>query len=603
MVLSATKSTTKIQSLSSLAIPVDFSDALWPADLSSSDSPLYFQPTTLASKFAMNNASQTPIRETTFLSKAFSGAMHPTRIIPFYYRATGYADESDVTITTLVTANRFKVFRQLVERYQGPISVTIHIPFPAQASLASLPLTHPSVVALQRLHTLYTSSSQFSTYVDVHLALSPFAASAHPDRGHDGEGGDDGEGEGEGEGGRQFNVWRNVARLFARTEFVMMLDVDFAVCTDWRGAVRDAIRRTEATYVMGPRGDHAEDSKQIDLGSAELVRRLREGHAALVVPAFEYMKQEDGVNQINFPTNKEELLHLTRASPPVLTLFHAAWTPGHNSTDYARYYSIPPGSGEVYKVTQYQSAYEPYVIISKRVTWCDERFTGYGANKAACLFEMYLGGVSFYVLADHFLIHQSHTYEEEARREELIPLSALRTSTYYIPAHAHNPNTSLAPHPLLIYHGVFRHTPSISASKIESHLTDIGVVVPHWRYTMYRQSHFHSTTHELLAIASGRARLLFGGEGNPDGMKLEVQKGDVMLLPAGVAHRLLEDLGGEGGAFQMVGCYPVGAKQWDMCYGDGRSGENDKEIRRRIISLPWFDRDPVYGDEGPAIHI
>lgn len=50
---------------------------------------------------------------------------------------------------------------------------------------------------------------------------------------------------------------------------------------------------------------------------------------------------------------------------------------------------------------------------------CDERFTGYGANKAACLFEMYLSGVSFYVLADHFLIHQSHTYEEEARREEV----------------------------------------------------------------------------------------------------------------------------------------------------------------------------------------
>ena len=50
---------------------------------------------------------------------------------------------------------------------------------------------------------------------------------------------------------------------------------------------------------------------------------------------------------------------------------------------------------------------------------CDERFAGYGGNKAACLFEMYLSGVSFYVLSDHFLIHQSHKYEEEARREEV----------------------------------------------------------------------------------------------------------------------------------------------------------------------------------------
>ncbi|TFY63809.1 hypothetical protein EVG20_g6171 [Dentipellis fragilis] len=31
---------------------------------------------------------------------------------------------------------------------------------------------------------------------------------------------------------------------------------------------------------------------------------------------------------------------------------------------------------------------------------------------------MYLSGVSFYVLSDHFLIHQSHAYEEEARRNE-----------------------------------------------------------------------------------------------------------------------------------------------------------------------------------------
>ena len=32
---------------------------------------------------------------------------------------------------------------------------------------------------------------------------------------------------------------------------------------------------------------------------------------------------------------------------------------------------------------------------------------------------MYLSGVSFYVLSDHFLIHQSHTYEEEARKNEV----------------------------------------------------------------------------------------------------------------------------------------------------------------------------------------
>lgn len=50
---------------------------------------------------------------------------------------------------------------------------------------------------------------------------------------------------------------------------------------------------------------------------------------------------------------------------------------------------------------------------------CDERFIGYGGNKAACVYEMYLSGISFYVLSDHFIIHQNHLYEEKARKNEV----------------------------------------------------------------------------------------------------------------------------------------------------------------------------------------
>jgi hypothetical protein len=34
---------------------------------------------------------------------------------------------------------------------------------------------------------------------------------------------------------------------------------------------------------------------------------------------------------------------------------------------------------------------------------------------------MYLAGVSYYVLADHFIIHQNHLYEEPARKHEVRP--------------------------------------------------------------------------------------------------------------------------------------------------------------------------------------
>lgn len=133
------------------------------------------------------------------------------------------------------------------------------------------------------------------------------------------------------------------------------------------------------------------------------------------------------------------------------------------------------------------------------------------------------------------------------------PLSSLRVSKHLIPAHNLIPNTSLQAKPLLIYHSALPSTASRSA--IESHLTSTGVVDPQWRYTMYSTTHFHSTTHEVLCISAGKARLCFGGEDNPGRVEEVVVKGDVVVVPAGMGHRLLEDL--EGG-FEMVGSYPKG---------------------------------------------
>jgi len=112
---------------------------------------------------------------------------------------------------------------------------------------------------------------------------------------------------------------------------------------------------------------------------------------------------------------------------------------------------------------------------------------------------------------------------------------------------------------------------------------------------MYSTTHFHSTTHEVLCISSGKAKLCFGGEGNPKRVEAELTKGDVVIVPAGTGHRLLEDL--EGG-FEMVGCYPKG-KDWDMCYGK----EGEKKKIEGIKTLGWFERDPIYGDKGPVLDV
>ncbi|KAE8444504.1 hypothetical protein EG329_000488 [Mollisiaceae sp. DMI_Dod_QoI] len=176
-------------------------------------------------------------------------------------------------------------------------------------------------------------------------------------------------------------------------------------------------------------------------------------------------------------------------------------------------------------------------------------------------------------------------------RLSLTPLSSLRISRHQIPAHALIPNTSIQQQPLLIYHSCF--PTSAAASTIETHLKAIGVVVPQWRYTMYSTTHFHSNTHEVLCISSGRAKLCFGGEDNPERVEPLVQKGDVIIVPAGVGHRLLDDF---SSGFEMVGSYPQG-KQWDMCYG---KKEEESKVKG-IADLNWFEKDPLYGDEGPVL--
>lgn len=173
-------------------------------------------------------------------------------------------------------------------------------------------------------------------------------------------------------------------------------------------------------------------------------------------------------------------------------------------------------------------------------------------------------------------------------------LSTLRVSKHLVPAHGRLPKSSILQKPLLIYRSVFA---SPSAPAIESHLASVGVVVPQWRYSMYATSHFHSNTHEVLCSCSGSARLCFGGEENPARVEPVVQAGDVIILPAGMAHRLLDDTT-NGSRSEMVGSYPNGY-DWDMCRGtEGEEGQVDG-----IGCVPWFDRDPIYGDQGPVLGV
>jgi glycosyltransferase-like protein LARGE len=192
-----------------------------------------------------------------FHSKAFANSLQPMRIIPYLYRASDISDSRDVTVTTLISLDRFDRFSRLVHQYRGeplipsmyaflnilgPISVSVHV--------------KNTTIHLQELltdlHNMYSSSPLMAAFVDVHLIIDSYD--------------------------RQFNTWRNVARLYARTDFVMMLDVDFYLCTNFRSAIRQ---------------------------SPVVLDMLQNGHTAFVVPAFEYLDEEQEPDYLTFPANKE----------------------------------------------------------------------------------------------------------------------------------------------------------------------------------------------------------------------------------------------------------------------------------------------------------
>jgi uncharacterized protein YjlB len=109
-----------------------------------------------------------------------------------------------------------------------------------------------------------------------------------------------------------------------------------------------------------------------------------------------------------------------------------------------------------------------------------------------------------------------------------------------------------------------------------------------WRNGVYSFHHYHSIAHEVLGVYSGTARVQLGGE---QGVVITANPGDVILIPAGVAHKNL----GASHDFGIVGAYPVGQRP-DMCYG--KSGERP-EADNRIAQVALPQADPVYGSDGP----
>jgi len=203
----------------------------------------------------------------------------------------------------------------------------------------------------------------------------------------------------------------------------------------------------------------------------------------------------------------------------------------------------------------------------------------------------------------------------------------MKVTKYHLPPTALIPNSTF---PLLHYQDIKTPTePGDFHDICESHGWEVQWI---YRYDDTQQSHYHSTAHECMAVLSGTATIRFGvGDTSTDleestygnarehgGVEIEVKAGDVLLIPAGVAHKTFrarptapfaQISPGDGhhiassateaktaldnvqlSGFTMIGAYPLGAV-WDSKTG----GQKDHESFKEVWSVPKPAMDPVLG--------
>lgn len=144
------------------------------------------------------------------------------------------------------------------------------------------------------------------------------------------------------------------------------------------------------------------------------------------------------------------------------------------------------------------------------------------------------------------------------------------------------PNNKL---PVLIYKNALKY---IGAQDFELCFSQNGWT-NNWTDIILPYDHFHSNTHEVLGLKSGQAQIMLGGK---NGKVIQVEAGDVLIIPAGVGHHSIDN----SLDYQFVGGYPNGA-DWNLKIG---LTDSDRTfIRDEIAQIPIPDTDPVYGVDGP----
>ena len=159
-------------------------------------------------------------------------------------------------------------------------------------------------------------------------------------------------------------------------------------------------------------------------------------------------------------------------------------------------------------------------------------------------------------------------------------------TTLNLQPHGNIPNNQHLP--LLLYRQVFS-----ASDKLENEFKE--AFAQHnwkgsWTNGVFDYHHYHSKSHEVLGVAAGSAFIIFGG---PGGEEVEVKAGDMVVLPAGTGHCRKS----ASPDFSVVGAYPKGQENYDIC----REDDDVEDKIRNIRQVPLPDSDPVAGKDGPLL--
>ncbi|XP_040184813.1 beta-1,4-glucuronyltransferase 1 [Rana temporaria] len=284
----------------------------------------------------------------------------------------------DLALASHTSLNNVWHLQDLVERWNGKISLSLFASSSAQAKVATVLLFTiaqlcPSLRQRVSFHLVCQSGDQAvfpeledqAEFADLRTCQAVFAKAAIMGSHIVNYAGN---------ASYPNNLLRNIARAgIGSTTFVLVVDIDMVPSEGLR-------------------------SKFLDL-----VAQGVDTHTVFVVPAFEIRHTR------RLPGTKEELLRLYQVGE--VRAFYEELCPRCQApTNYSSWLNLPEKSARLAMayVVEWRDPWEPFYIGNKDVPSYDERFKQYGFNRISQACELNIAGYTFAVLDSAFLVHKGH---------------------------------------------------------------------------------------------------------------------------------------------------------------------------------------------------